>query len=315
MKPNILIVGGGGFIGTNLSLQLKNNYNIFIVNRINNNLNLFLDNNKDINLISTEITEVTNYVLNKYNFISIIWLAHNSVPASDNDFFSDFNIDVFPLIDFTEKLKSISYKGSFIYFSSGGTIYGNQKLNNPICESVDTNPISRYGYLKNICEYTLKFQFVKSEINLIIIRPSNVYGRFQNISKPQGLIGHAINCTITKTKLKLFDNGSIIRDYIHINDVCIFISKLLPLKSFSKFEIFNVGSCIPTTIPEILLLITDITKINLEVIYEEPRPFDCLYNVLNITKSKTIANWQPDIKLRDGIEDYWKWIQKSLNEQ
>ena len=89
MKPNLLIVGGGGFIGTNLSLQLKNNYNIFIINRINNNLNLFLDNNKDINLISTDITEVTTYILNKYNFNSIIWLAHNSVPASDNDFISN----------------------------------------------------------------------------------------------------------------------------------------------------------------------------------------------------------------------------------
>lgn len=315
MKPNILIVGGGGFIGTNLSLHLKTIYNIYIINRINNSLNVFLTGNEDINLLSNEIDNVSAVTLNNYNFNSIIWLAHNSVPASDNDFISDFNIDIFPLIDFTEKLKSISFKGNFIYFSSGGTIYGNQLPNIPIFESVETNPISRYGYLKNICENTLKFQFVKTEINLIIIRPSNVYGRFQNINKPQGLIGHAINCAVTKTKLTLFDNGSIIRDYIHINDLCKFIHNLLPLKQLSKLEIFNVGSSTPTTIPEILLLITDITKISIEVIYEEPRPFDCVYNVLNISKSKKIANWKPEINLREGIEDYWKWIQKIINEQ
>lgn len=315
MKPNILILGGGGFIGTNLSLHLKTIYNVYIINRINNNLNVFLKANEDIILLSDEIENVSSTTLYNYNFNSIIWLAHNSVPASNNDLISDFNIDIFPMIDFTEKLKSISFKGNFIYFSSGGTVYGNQIRNIPIIESVETNPISRYGYLKSICENTLKFQFVKTEINLIIIRPSNVYGRFQNINKPQGLIGHAINCAVTNTKLKLFDNGSIIRDYIHINDLCNFMHNLLQSNQLTKFEIFNVGSSIPTSISEILFLITDVTKTRIEVHYEEPRPFDCIYNVLNISKSKNIANWQPEIKLKEGIEDYWKWIQKIINEQ
>ena len=43
------------------------------------------------------------------------------------------------------------------------------------------------------------------------------------------------------------------------------------------------------------------------------RSFDCNYNVLNISRIKTELNWQPRVKLEEGLTCVWEWIKTGYN--
>jgi UDP-glucose 4-epimerase len=314
IKKNVLIIGGGGFIGLNLAMNLNKNFNIFIVSRTNFFLNKILQNNRNLKLISNDISHITIELLNKYNFESILWLAHNSVPASNNDLISGIKSDINPLILFLEILKEFKKPIRFIYFSSGGAVYGNTISKRPISEISNLNPISNYGYFKLICENTIKYILFNTKVNTIIIRPSNVYGPLQSSNKPQGLISHVFKCCYNNIELNLYDDGNITRDYIHINDLSNFIELVLENKDNFHFEIFNVGSSLPTKNDEVISIIQNLTNCNLKINHKHPRIFDCLYNVLDITKAINNFDWKPKISLNDGIEDYSNWYLSNLHE-
>jgi len=81
---NILIIGGGGFIGTNLSLKLREYFNVYLVNRLNDNTSELLKF-ENIQMLSSSVHDITSDQLRKNKFHSIIWLLHNTIPASNND--------------------------------------------------------------------------------------------------------------------------------------------------------------------------------------------------------------------------------------
>jgi UDP-glucose 4-epimerase len=308
---NILIIGGGGFIGTNLSLKLREYFNVFLVNRLNNNTSELLKF-ENIHMLSSNVDGITSDQLRSKNFHSIIWLLHNTIPASNNDLNVDIQSDLFPLINFINLIKSINYTNDFLYFSSGGTIYGNPDLKLPIPEDSICAPISQYGFSKQIAELSLRFLSLDSKFHISIIRPSNVYGIYQNLNRSQGIIGHAFNCIVSKKPLILFDDGSIERDFIHIDDLSAFILKLLNSKKNSLYEIYNIGSGQSTKLKSLIDLIVDISHYNIDIVLENPRKFDCEYNVLDINKSMNIDNWEPLIDLKSGLENYWGWF-KNFN--
>ncbi len=308
---NILIIGGGGFIGTNLSLKLREYFNVFLVNRLNNNTSELLKF-ENIHMLSSNVDGITSDQLRSKNFHSIIWLLHNTIPASNNDLNVDIQSDLFPLINFINLIKSINYTNDFLYFSSGGTIYGNPDLKLPIPEDSICAPISQYGFSKQIAELSLRFLSLDSKFHTSIVRPSNVYGIYQNLNRSQGIIGHAFNCIVSKKPLLLFDDGSIERDFIHIDDLSAFILKLLNSKKNSLYEIYNIGSGQSTKLKALIDLIVDISHYNIDIVLENPRKFDCEYNVLDINKSRNIDNWEPLIDLKTGLENYWGWF-KNFN--
>lgn len=309
---NILIIGGGGFIGTNLTIKLKDYFNVFLVNRLNTNTSELLKF-ENIKMLSADIQELTSDHLKAKNFHSIIWLIHNSIPGSNEDVTIDIKLDLFPLINFFSLLKSIGYSNDFLYFSSGGTIYGNSTLKVPFHVESVCLPISQYGFSKQLAESTLRFLSIGCNIHTTIIRPSNVYGNYQNLNRPQGIVGHVFNCIVSKKPLVLFDDGSIERDFIHVSDLSSFILKLLKTKRNINYDIFNIGSGESTKLNILIDIIESVTNCDIGIIKEKPRKFDIEFNVLDISKSKTIQNWEPLIDLKSGLKDYWNWFKKVNN--
>jgi UDP-glucose 4-epimerase len=312
MKPNILLIGGAGFIGSNLAIRMAQYYNVFIINRNNENLKYLLKS-KNITHVATDIDDLTNEFIHSKNFLSIVWLLHTSIPSSSNNLKSDFEYDLYPLINFYNRIKAFQYSNNFIYFSSGGTVYGNPQKFTPINEDSVCSPISQYGLIKLMAENVLRYLSKDSKFNTIILRPSNVYGNFHNLSKPQGVIGHCFNSILTNTPLFLYNDGTIVRDFIHVYDLTEFVLRIIQNTKKSPFEIFNVGSGEGTELNKLIYLIEEITQNKLNLVSKSPRDFDCIYNVLDLTRSMAILNWKPKIELISGVNDYWNTILKHKN--
>jgi UDP-glucose 4-epimerase len=314
MDTSIALIGGGGFIGTNLTnFFSENNYNVLIIGRNvvedPNNLNVKVKRKLiDVNKTSRLIEELHEYQ-------NIVWLVNDLVPSSTMDsLVDDFAFNITPLINFLELSKSLVNLKRFIFISSGGTIYGDTSNEMHFDEESNLSPKSAYGLSKLISENYVSYITRKSHFQSIILRPSNVYGNFQNFKKPQGIVGYAFNAALKTKIIDIYGDGNMTRDFVHVLDLAEAIKLCIECRiEKAKVDIYNVGSQEGITIKQILKYISEVSGVTIQQISKPIRLFDCNYSVLSIDKIKNDLGWQPKIHLKEGLEAVWEWISSDEN--
>lgn len=312
MIKKCLVVGGNGFIGKNLVEKfVATGYSVTVYD-------ISIQNAKDVIGIEESVTYIEGDINNTPYLIAaldeadtVIWLTHTSVPAT-----STFNIEedllsnIPPLVRFAQYLVRNSVTKCFIYISSGGTIYGNPSNFSLIREESETSPVSAYGLTKLVAEEYLSFLFQRSSIRSFILRPSNVYGKYQNLSRPQGIIGFIFKSILTNNPINIYGDGSAVRDYLYVSDlvesICLCIESS---KTFQYPLILNIGSGKPFTINELLATIAEISGHSIKIVKMPERGFDCKYNVLAVEKALNTINWIPRTYLEKGLKEVWNWMQ------
>ena len=315
MKQNIGIIGGAGFIGKNLSdYFFEEGCNITVLGR---NIVSSKIQNPSITVVQVDCNETDKLLKSIQSCEVIIWLVSASIPSTYSDsLVNDFDINVNPLIKFLERAAELPNFKKFIFLSSGGTIYGDILENVPIEEDFLKRPISGYGLSKIVAENYIKFLTRNSNIQSFILRPSNVYGIYQNLLKPQGIIGFAFKSLINDKSIDLYNEGKVTRDFIYVTDLAKAVHCCINTDNQKSItSVYNVGSQKGYTINEILDKISNIAKKSIHTVPKSSRSFDCNYNVLNIEKIKKDLNWQPEIEIDEGLVKVWNWIKNQKNEQ
>lgn len=310
---NIAIIGGHGFIGRNFcEFFLHLGFNISLIGK--NSGNQIFPNS--VSSISLEMQDTKALLQSVQDADVVIWLASSLIPgAHESSLELDFETNIKPLIAFLEKAHNTVLK-KFIYLSSGGTVYGESTEHLPFAENHPKTPISEYGLSKLVTESYIEFITKSSSFESFILRPSNVYGKYQNLTKPQGIIGFAFKSLINKTAIDLHDNGKVIRDFVFVSDVAEAVLKCIDAEFYiSTTHIFNVGNGKPFTIKEMIDKIGKVAEMEVSVIPKSPRKFDCEYNVLSIKKIKNQLSWEPKIEVDEGLKEVWEWIKETKNDQ
>ena len=121
--------------------------------------------------------------------------------------------------DFVQTAKLCDYikdeNSRLIFLSSGGTVYGNQRIQ-PITEDAVPVPINHYGNLKLCIENTIRTFNFQSKRHMIIARISNPYGPGQDYLKGVGFIDAALKRAIHGETIEVWGSGNVVRDYIYI---------------------------------------------------------------------------------------------------
>jgi Nucleoside-diphosphate-sugar epimerases len=211
-------------------------------------------------------------------------------------------------IELNEKLLNMmnSYEvKKIIYFSSGGTVYGdNGKTRNS--ENSKTVPINLYGWLKLSIENLIITYSKMTEVEYLIIRPSNPFGKYQNIRGKQGLISVILGKILDDEYIEIWGKGDIIRDYIYIDDLCNGVVNLLMSNKWN--EIYNIGSGKGYSVNQIIKICEDITDKKLKIIYKDARKVDVKKNILDIKKIKTECNFIVNTSVKDGIKKTFEFL-------
>jgi UDP-glucose 4-epimerase len=309
MDKSIALIGGTGFIGTNLTnFFADNNYNLLVVGRN------VVDNSYDVNNKITkkiiDVNKTSKLIEELFGYENIIWLVNDLVPGSSMDsLVDDFTFNIAPLINFLESINVLDSLKRFIFISSGGTIYGDSHNKTNLEEDSPQNPISAYGLSKIIAENYVNYITKRSSFESFIIRPSNVYGNYQNFRKPQGIVGYAFNALVENKVIELYGEGKVIRDFVHVLDLADAIKCCIESKfELAKVNTYNVGSQEGYSIKEVLDMINKISNKEIKTISKPSRIFDCNFNVLNVNKIKTELKWQPKVKIEDGLTSVWEWV-------
>lgn len=231
-------------------------------------------------------------------------LISSSLPSNSNkDPSWDVSTNVCSSLHVMEEAVVAGIKKVF-FVSSGGTIYGESQTT-PIPEEHPLEPTCSYGVTKLAIEkYFALFERLHG-LPYKIIRLANPYGPGQDVNKAQGAVSVFIERTRNGLPIEIWGDGSTVRDYIYIDDAVKGIMALMDYEGPEK--IFNIGSGIGKSLLELIDEISLGLEPKSEIVFLPPRQFDLKYNVLDISKARTLLGFKADTALGEGIKKTIEW--------
>jgi UDP-glucose 4-epimerase len=310
---NILFIGGAGFIGSNLvhTFVRDKKYKIFVFEPLFSNLNRLENIKKSVIIIRGSIADydLLKSIIADYKINIIVHLVSTLIPGSTyQDFKNEFENIVFPTIQLMEYCANKNVK--FVYFSSGGTVYGNSTLGQKFKENDNLSPISYYGLTKQVIENNILFENRRGNLNYLIVRPSNPFGPGQSLHGNQGLIAVSIGKILAGDPLQVWGDGSSIRDYIFIDDLADALYQLV--NSGVNNEIVNIGSGFGYSVNTVIERLKNFIDIPFKVEYKASRNVDVNSMVLDISKLQSLIPVR-HTHLEDGIKRFYDYILTTLN--
>lgn len=191
----------------------------------------------------------------------------------------------------------------FIFLSSGGCVYGPSSVE-LIPEHHSTQPVNSYGYLKLACESLIHIYSHQRGLDSVILRPSNCYGPGQPVRHGQGVLASFIEKINLRHPIVLFGDGSVERDYLHVDDL---VSAIISVSMCGKQtqKIFNVGAGKTHSLRWIIDTLRIIVPDPISIDYQPSRSFDVARIGLDCTALQSATGWKPCVQLDDGLKQLW----------
>jgi UDP-glucose 4-epimerase len=193
-----------------------------------------------------------------------------------------------------------------IFFSSGGTVYGNPE-HLPVTEDSLIAPQSNHGAAKAAQEAFCQAHRAHGHA-VTILRPANAYGPGQTIKSGFGLIRTMLECARDSTPLEVWGDGENVRDYIYIDDVVEATARLVNLPQDSGT--YNLGSGVGYSVNQVKDIVETVCCTELQTIYRPTRGVDVRSVVLDNTRLNARLGWQAGVGLSGGVTRTWAWLQQ-----
>ncbi|MBM6946184.1 MULTISPECIES: NAD-dependent epimerase/dehydratase family protein [Bacteroides] len=307
----ILFIGGAGFIGANLVKRFCENGSFEVTVIEPETASVMRLDGLQVEIVRASLAnvEVVEQIIANKRIDTVVHLVSTLIPGSGyEDFKRELTDMVFPSIRIMEYCARFDIK--FVYFSSGGTVYGNRTTMQPFVETDDMAPISYYGWSKQMMENSILFKNRTEKLRYLIVRPSNPYGHGQNLYGRQGLVAVAIGKILNGQPVEVWGDGSAIRDYIYIDDLSEVFFQLID-NNVSN-ETVNIGSGRGYSVNDVLAFLKIISKVDFKIKYENARPMDVSNMVLDTEKMHKFTNVELTPML-EGVSMFYEESKKNQN--
>lgn len=268
----ILIVGGTGFIGKNLTEFLSGEHEVYAPSR-----NLLDLENKD---------SVDRFLKQKFDFvINASGYGIYGVEVPDQ---AERNIRMFlNLVD--------QDFGKMIHIGSGAEYDKSRPLVNVKEEEFGRIPKDKYGFTKYLMS-----RYIKYDDRIYCLRPFGLFGKYEDSTRR--FVSNAICRVLSGQPILIYQNLTF--DYLWINDFCRIVSNLIERLPSHRF--MNVGSGNKTTLKEVAGIIGNIhggakTKVLDKIKGTEYTP--------NIDRLKASMDFEP-ATLKQSIHSLYHWYNK-----
>jgi len=308
---SILVTGGAGFIGSNLTeALLRKGHRVRVLDNFSTGkrANLILDETYP----SLEIVEgdIRDFALCQKAMKGMEYVFHQaalaSVPQSVEDPLTANAVNVEGTLNVLLAAKSEKVR-RFIYASSCA-VYGDDPIL-PKREDMVPVPLSPYALQKYIGERYGRLFSQLYGLETVALRYFNIFGPKQDPNSIySAVIPRFIDALTDERSPIVFGDGEQSRDFVYIDNVV--QANLLAMFAKQLYgEVINIGCGKKTSLNRLLDVLKEILGSKVSAIYQEARKGDIRESLADIQKGKEILNYKPQVGIEAGLKmtvDYFK---------
>ena len=319
---HILITGGAGFIGSNLTEYfLGKDYKVTCLDNFatghrhnvepffaNQNYKLIEGDIRDLETCHKAVKDV-DYVLHQ--------AALGSVPRSINDPITSNEVNVSGFLNMLVAARDASVK-RFVYAASSST-YGDSE-NLPKVEDIIGKPLSPYAITKYVNELYADIFSKTYGLSCIGLRYFNVFGRRQD---PNGAYAAVIPLFVKQfmnhESPKINGTGDYSRDFTYIDNVIQMNERAMLTEDENAVNtVYNTAVGDRTTLNDLVNYLREYLSeydpeiANVEAIHGPNRVGDIPHSLASIEKAKTLLGYEPTHTIDKGLKEAVKWYWENL---
>lgn len=313
LKENsILITGGFGAIGSNLTNYLSKDNDVVVLDNSSSGRLEFLQESSRLKIVHGDIrdAEVLEELFEEHQFTVVFHLAAN---------FANQNSVDRPLLDLetngmgTLQLLKLSQKFSvkrFVFASSSG-VYGSS--DEPMIETNSGDLETPYYIHKKLGEEYCHYYWHQFALPVVIVRLFNSYGPGELWGAYRNVIPNFIKKALNGEPLVITGTGKETRDFTFVGDVVQGLAKMGYVENIEN-EIFNLGTGRQTSVQELAERINELTNNSAGIVYSPRRKWDgILHRKAVVEKAAKVLEWEGTTQLQDGLPIYVEWIKGRLS--
>jgi UDP-glucose 4-epimerase len=324
----ILIVGGAGYIGSHMvKMLVKCGHTVIVLDNLSTGFRKLV---KYGELVVGDLADerLLDGLFSQHHFDGVMHFAATSlVGESITNPAKYYRNNVSNTITLLDVMIRNNVK-NFV-FSSSAAVYG-EPNSDLINESHAQNPINPYGSSKLMIEHILQDYASAYALNSISLRYFNACG-----ADPEGELGechdpetHLIPLILQaasgrRETITVFgrdyatDDGTCVRDYIHINDLCtahaLALDKITGSNDCGALS-YNLGNSSGFSVQRVIDVVRSVVSKDghsVSVVDGERRVGDPATLVADATRAKSELGWQPQYdELKIIIDHAWAWEKK-----
>ncbi len=333
----ILVTGGAGFIGSNLTHRLLNSgHRIMVYDSLDRtgvlqNLKWLKEKHQEKLIIQIADVRDKNTLQNAINNAQAVFhfSAQVAVTTSLSQPYEDFQVNVLGTLNVLECIRNTSHQPP-LFFTSTNKVYGNLEkmdFDSNVTRYEATDPYikekgiseqqsldfhSPYGCSKGAADqYVLDYSKTYG-LKTLVFRMSCIYGPHQFGTEDQGWVAHFLIKALKDQQITIYGDGKQVRDILYIDDlVDAFLLAYQHIDQL-KGEVFNMGGGPKNKVSllEILGKINTLTDINLDIVFSKWRRGDQYYYVSDTQKFSRTTGWKPHFDVDKGLKSLLQWLEE-----
>ena len=334
MAKQALVLGGAGFIGSNLSKNLLGDgYQVVIFDslaRRGSELNLAwlqqLRSAGRLKFIQGDVRDSSAVVAAAQRADEIYHLAAQvAVTTSVEDPRADFEVNALGTLNVLEAARQ-SGRNPPIVFTSTNKVYGGledlgtveretryefRELSMGVSESRPLDFHSPYGCSKGAADQYVRDYHRIYGLRTVVFRMSCIYGPRQFGNEDQGWVAHFIIATQTGQPLTIYGNGKQVRDLLFVDDLVRAFRIATAKIDKTAGEVFNIGGGSTNALSvwhEFVKHLAALQGDEIPVRFDGWRPGDQPCYVSDIRKAARVMGWHPAVDKETGIRRLWEWV-------
>lgn len=301
--PSVLVLGGAGYIGSHMvkALQRANYYPVILDNFSQGSRNAV----QDVEAIEGDIGnyQLLEQLFCERKFSAVMHFAscievHESILQPAKYYTNNVAATI------TVLHAMLKYQIRNFIFSSSAAVYGNP-LYVPIDEKHPLQPINPYGHTKRMIEQILEDYARAYQLHYAVLRYFNAAGLdpdsqlVENHQPETHLIPLVIRAAYSKIPfINIYGNdyatidGTCIRDYVHVLDLCMaHLLALERLRNGANQIICNLGSGKGYSVKEVIDVVMQLTQKDIAIRYQQRRAGDPEVLLANPQKAQKELGW------------------------
>jgi len=329
----VMVTGGAGFIGSNLTHRLlAQGHEVTVYDNLarrgtEKNVAWLRKNHGDrFGLVQADVRDYASVVQALEGFEIVYHLAAQvAVTWSVADPREDFEINALGTLNVLEASRR-SKESPIVLFTSTNKVYGGMdeveitehekrygyaSLPKGVSEAQPLDFHSPYGCSKGAADQYVRDYARIYGLRTVVMRMSCIYGPRQFGIEDQGWVAHFLISSVLGRPITIYGDGKQVRDILYIDDLLRAFEQAVDRIDVTAGQVYNMGGGPENTISvwtEFREVLTELLGHDIDANYDDWRPGDQLVYISDPTKARRALDWEPTTSVRVGIERLFRWV-------